>query len=365
MIRDVIDRVVKARRPEAGDLQQLLDLTDQADIETLFDAAYEAKIKNVDRVVYFRGIVELSNVCDKDCYYCGIRRSNRDVQRFTMKQEEILDAAKWANRCKYGSIVLQAGERTDPQFVGFVESMLLKIRRATKGKLGITLSLGEQAPETYRRWFNAGAHRYLLRIETSQKKLYRKLHPSNHSFDARCSCLAVLRDIGFQVGTGVMIGLPGQSTADMADDVLYFHDVDVDMIGMGPYLPHEATPIGKQFGEVDSQRQLELGLKMIAITRLTMPDINIAATTALQGLDAQGREKGLKAGANVIMPNLTPTKYRTAYQLYNGKPCLDENAKQCRSCLERRIEGIGESIGLGQWGDSPHFLRKGQKKAFA
>jgi len=365
MIRDVINKIAKAERPSAEHLQFLLDLTDRDDIETLFDAAYEVKTKNVDRVVYFRGIIELSNICEKDCYYCGIRRSNRGVKRFVMKPEEILDAAKMANRSRYGSIVIQAGERNDAQFITFVENMLLQIRRATKGKLGITLSLGEQAPETYRRWFDAGAHRYLLRIETSQKKLYKHLHPKNHSYDARRSSLTVLRELGYQVGTGVMIGLPGQTTADLADDILFFLDADVDMIGMGPFLPHEETPIGKQVGEVDQLTQLEMGLKMIAVTRLVMPDINIAATTALQGLEPKGREKGLMAGANVIMPNLTPTKYRADYQLYNGKPCLDENAKQCRTCLENRISNIGESIGLGQWGDSPHFMRRGQKKAFA
>ncbi len=333
--------------------------TDDADLrEALFKKAYEVKADQVGTQVYFRGIIEFSNQCTKDCYYCGIRRSNLDVERFTMSEEEIVQAGLWAYEKQYGSVVLQSGERQDQQFVDMVERVVTSLRERSHGELGITLSLGEQSAETYRRWFQAGAHRYLLRIETSNTQLYSQLHPDDHDHGQRLQCLAELCGQGYQVGTGVMIGLPGQAAADLAHDIAFFKAHDVDMIGMGPYIVHAQTPLATTVAEFAPARQLELGLRMIALTRLVLRDVNIAATTALQALDPQGREKGLKAGANIIMPNITDTRYRAAYQLYDDKPCLDENATLCQDCLQRRITGIGETVGLGQWGDSPHFKKR-------
>jgi biotin synthase len=216
----------------------------------------------------------------------------------------------------------------------------------TGGELGITLSLGEQTEDVYRAWFDAGAHRYLLRVETTNRELYRALHPVTHDFDARIECLQRLRRVGYQVGTGVMIGLPGQTTEDLANDIAFFRDHDIDMIGMGPYVLHSDTPLADVLDSIDPETQLELGLKMIAVTRLVLRDVNIAATTALQALNPVGREMGLQAGANIIMPNLTDTQYRESYQLYEGKPCMDEDSSMCRGCLQRRVAGIGETIGL-------------------
>ena len=365
-MHDINTRIERVGAADAGaaDLQALLDLSTPAEIAALHAAAYQVKLAHVGGICHFRGIVEFSNICSKDCLYCGIRRSNTDVKRFTMEAQEILDAAKWAYEAEYGSMVLQSGERQDDNFVDFVEHLLQEIRTLSHGKLGITLSLGEQTPATYHRWFDAGAHRYLLRIETSNASLYQQLHPGDHDFQTRHNCLLNLRDIGYQVGTGVMIGLPGQTTADLANDILYFRDLDVDMIGMGPYIPHDDTPMGAQSENFDGEAQLELGLKMISTVRLFLSDINIAATTALQALNPTGRELGLKAGANIIMPNVTDTKYREAYQLYDNKPCLDENSTMCRGCLSRRVTSIGETIGFNHWGDSPHFFaRTGQSKA--
>jgi biotin synthase len=290
-----------------------------------------------------------------------------------MDENEILECAKAAQEMDYGSIVLQSGERQDEPYVRFIEDVLRQIKVETSGgKLGITLSLGEQTAETYERWFNAGAHRYLLRIETSDPKLYKRLHPEDHSFETRRECLRTLRKIGYQTGTGVMIGLPFQTHENLVEDILFFKNEDIDMVGMGPYVPHADTPLAipqrpglcsgfrdpvSGEGEYDPSESFRLGLVMIALTRLVLKDVNIAATTALQTLDPEGREKGVQAGANIIMPNITPTDYRKFYQLYNNKPCLDENARQCKSCLERRVQAAGAEIGYGEWGDSKHFKK--------
>ena len=346
-------------------MMRWLDERDPVKLEELFRAARAAKLQYVGPKVYFRGIIEFSNRCVKDCYYCGIRKSNKNLHRFEMNEAEILECAKTALEMNYGSIVLQAGERQDESYVRFIEDILKKIKAATSGKLGITLSLGEQDVSTYERWFNAGAHRYLLRIETSDPELYKRLHPEDHSFETRRECLRILRKIGYQVGTGVMIGLPFQTHKNLVDDILFFRDEDIAMIGMGPYVPHGDAPIvapqrpGLWEGAYDPAENFRLGLVMIALTRLVLKDVNIAAATALQTLDPEGREKGVLAGANIIMPNITPTDYRKFYQLYDNKPCLDENARKCRSCLETRVRhASGDEIGYGEWGDSPHFSKK-------
>ncbi len=355
------------------EMRDWLDEKDPEKLNELFREARTCAVRHVGPKVYFRGIIEFSNLCVKDCYYCGIRKSNPNVRRFSMDEAEILECAKTAHEMNYGSIVLQSGERQDEPYVRFIEDILRMIKTVTSGKLGITLSLGEQAAGTYERWFKAGAHRYLLRIETSDPALYKRFHPEDHSFEARRECLRILRKIGYQVGTGVMIGLPFQTRETLANDIQFFKDEDVDMIGMGPYVPHEDTPLGTlqrpdlcsegkgpafAGGAYDSSESFRLGLVMIALTRLVLKDVNIAATTALQTLDPEGREKGVLAGANIIMPNITPTEYRKFYQLYDNKPCLDENARHCKDCLERRIRAAGAEIGYGEWGDSPHGLKK-------
>jgi biotin synthase len=357
-LTEVLNRSGSGDGLARDDLVFLLSLEDPGDLVALFAKAYEVKEKQIGRVVHFRGLVELSNVCTKDCNYCGIRRSNRRLARYEMSVEEILEAARWAREQRYGSLVLQSGERQDERFIGLIEEAIRRIQKETDGTLGITLCLGEQDEATYRRWFEAGALRYLLRIETSNPELYARVHPRGHDFDTRRRCLEQLKSIGYQVGTGVLIGLPGQTVEDLAEDILFFKSMDADMIGMGPYLPHGDTPLGETLEGFDPVRQINLGLKMIAVARLALRDVNIASTTALQALDPQGRERGLLAGANVMMPNITPTKYRSYYQLYEGKPCLDENASECRGCLEGRIAAIGEKIGYGEPGNPKHFYRR-------
>ncbi|MGM0461317.1 MAG: [FeFe] hydrogenase H-cluster radical SAM maturase HydE [Fibrobacterota bacterium] len=343
------------------DLAALLSLTAPHDLDRLFSRAYAVKKANVGQKVYYRGIIEAGNVCVKDCYYCGIRRSNKAVERFSMDPEEIFREALWCYENEYGSLVIQCGERQDAAFTEMITSVVRRIQKATQGRLGITLSLGEQSRRVYDEWFDAGAHRYLLRVETTNENLYAQLHPSDHNFNTRKNCLYELKDAGYQVGTGVMMGLPGQTVNDLAEDILFLRDFDIDMVGMGPYIPHRDTPLGKNrcsLTEREKKELLLLGKKMIALVRIVLKDVNIAATTALQALKHDGREEGLLAGANIIMPNVTETAFRARYQLYENKPCIDENSTLCRGCLEARIGRIGETIGYGEWGDSPHFFRR-------
>lgn len=355
-----LDKLLEKEKFSHSDMAELLSLNSKTGVEKLFKKAYDVKTAFVGKTVYFRGIIEMSNICCKNCRYCGIRKDNKNLDRYMMTEKEILDAAKWCHESGYGSVVIQSGERDDPEFADFVTKIVKKIKELSGGELGITLSLGEQSAETYRRWFEAGAHRYLLRIETSNRELYKKLHPDSHRFSDRCRCLDMLREEGYQVGTGVMTGLPGQTAEDLAYDVIFFRNNDIDMIGMGPYIPHVDTPMKDSISDFSKKKkeQLQGALKMIAVTRIVLKDVNIAAATALQALDPVGREMGLEAGANIVMPNVTDTKYRKSYKLYEDKPCTDENSKMCRSCLSMRIGNIGETIGFNKWGDSPHFKKK-------
>jgi biotin synthase len=342
-------------RPERQELIRMLSLTEKEQIEALYRQAYEIKKQHVGTTVYYRGLIELSNICAKNCHYCGIRSGNPNVKRYTISREEVLAEARWCYKQGYGSLVIQSGEREDQAYTAYITELVREIKALSHNELGITLSLGEQTEEVYRSWFEAGAHRYLLRIETSDPELYRTLHPDDHSFERRRECLRTLKRIGYQTGTGVMIGLPGQTVEHLADDILFFYDEDIDMLGMGPFIPHHETPLAHLVDGYDPEKALEAGLKMIAACRIALKDVNIASTTALQALMPTGRELGLLAGANIIMPNLTDVKYRNGYQLYDGKPCLDENASLCRGCLENRIRSIGETVGYGGWGDSRHF----------
>lgn len=342
-----------------NELIYLLALEDKESCEKLFQAAYSVKLKEVGNKVNLRGLIEMSNICAKDCFYCGIRKSNANVERFQLDKESILRMANWAYEQNYGSVVLQAGEIESKKNSDLIEDLVQNISKIGDGSLGITLSLGEQSWDTYQRWLDAGAHRYLLRIESSTPELYHKLHPQDHSYERRVECLKILTKIGFQTGTGVLIGVPNQTLENLANDILFFKAMNIGMIGMGPYLPHIDTPLGKdiQLTSEYSEKQLTLGLKMIATTRLFLHDVNIASTTALQALANNGRELGLLAGANVIMPNVTDTQYRKNYQLYAQKPAINENSEQSRDNLTKSIQSIGEEINWGVRGDAPHYSK--------
>jgi biotin synthase len=346
-----------------SDLVRLLECEGE-DQHQLFEAGGAAKVKYVGGKVYFRGLIEFSNRCIKDCYYCGIRKSNPAVRRYNLSDREILDAARFADENRFGSVVLQSGENSSAAFAGRISNLISQIKQLSNGRLGITLSVGEQTGDIYRRWFEDGAHRYLLRIETTNQLLYRKLHPEDrlHDFNQRLDCLHSLQNIGYQTGTGVMIGLPFQTTSDLANDLLFFQQFGIDMVGMGPYIEHSQTPLYMFHRELlPILKRFDLSLKMIAVLRLLMNDINIAAATALQAVDPLGREKGIKVGANIIMPNITPGFYRNDYALYENKPCVDEEPAQCLGCLDARVALADGEIGYGEWGDPIHFTRRKER----
>jgi biotin synthase len=355
-INDILKKVTFTRE----EIIKLL-VSEGDDKTLLYKASSEIKEQNIGNKVWFRGLIEFSNVCGKDCLYCGIRKGNRKVERYNLSDEEIIAAAGFAYRNRYGSIALQSGEITGSFFTERIENLVHRIKDLSNGELGITLSVGEQSPEVYRRWYDAGAHRYLLRIESTNKTLYNKIHPNNssHDFQRRLDCLKSLQDIGYQTGTGVMIGLPFQTMDDLAGDLIFMKEFDIDMCGMGPYIEHADTPLIEFAGELMPLKdRFDLTLKMIAVLRIMMKDINIVAATALQAIDPIGREKAVMVGANIIMPNITPGMYRDSYKLYDNKPCTDDSAEDCQSCLEARVSLADAVVVYGEWGDSQHYTRR-------
>lgn len=328
------------------------------DSALIFQKAAEVKSRFIGNKVHLRGLIELSNICAKNCFYCGIRQENKYVNRYTVSDEEIEQAIHFAIQNKLGSVVIQSGELISPDFVNRIERLLKMITRVSDGSLGVTLSCGEQTPETYQRWKDAGAHRYLLRIESSNEELYYKIHPKDktHDYQTRLAALQNLKDCGYQTGTGVMIGLPFQTIEDLANDLLFMRDFDIDMCGMGPFVEHEDTPL-YAFKDLllPKTERVDLTLKMIALLRIIMKDINIASTTALQAMVDGGREKALRAGANIMMPNITPGIYRNNYALYENKPGTNEEAEDSQKNLEALINRAGCQVAYGEWGNSRHF----------
>lgn len=345
-----------------ADLVTLLSLPEGDEVQALYAAAQAVRKRISGKKVYLRGLIEMGNICAKDCYYCGIRKSNTAAHRYSIGLDDVVRMAQWAQLQGYGSIVLQSGELEGEQHTALIEDILKAIRALPGPRLGITLSLGEQTPEVFQRWKTAGADRYLLRIETSDPTFYAKLHPADHSWKRRLGCLRTLRDLRYQVGTGVMIGLPGQTLEQMAEDILFFQREDIDMIGMGPWLPHKQAPLGQgtEMTEAFRARQLGLGLRMIACTRLQLHTTNIAAATALQAIVDDGREQGLLAGANVVMPNVTDAAFRPDYQLYDNKPCVGEDPLCCKGCLETRIRLTGGEIAWNDPGTPPHYALRNE-----
>jgi biotin synthase len=343
-----------------SDIVRLLE-SEGNDRILLFKKSAEVNEKYIGNKVWFRGLIELSNICGKDCLYCGIRKGNKNLTRYHLSDDEILAAARFAFVNNYGSIALQSGELESRLVTDRIENLLHRIKELSDGKLGVTLSVGEQEPEVYKRWYDAGAHRYLLRIESTNQTLYNKIHPndSKHNFRRRLECLKSLHDIGYQTGTGVMIGLPFQTVDDLAGDLLFMKEFDIDMCGMGPYIEHADTPLVEHSGNLlPLKERFDLTLKMIAIIRIMMKDINIVAATALQAIDPLGREKAVRIGANILMPNITPGKYRDSYKLYDNKPCTDDSAEDCQSCLEARVSLADARVIYGEWGDSIHYSKR-------
>ncbi len=317
------------------------------DAPALFRAADAVRKAHVGDAVHLRGLIEFSNICRKDCAYCGLRRTNRGIARYRLTVAEIVATAKRAESLGYRSIVMQSGEDA-----WFTAARLAAIIRRIKAEtdLAITLSAGERDYETYRRWREAGADRYLLRIETTDPALFAALHPDD-DLSQRMQCLYHLRALGYQLGSGVMVGLPGQTAETLARDVLWLHALGAEMIGVGPFIPHPATPLRDAAGGT-----VEQTLRLVAVLRLVFPDAHLPATTAMGTLHPLGRERALEAGANVVMPNVTPTTHRAKYEIYPDKICLGDDAEHCKGCITMRILGLGRTVGT----DHGHVKRVAQ-----
>ena len=306
--------LVAPKNLNEDELAKMLASTDEGLWREIFAAAREVKAKCGKTEVLPRGLIECSNVCAKNCLYCGIRKGNDKTVRYRMPEEDVLGCINEVRRRGYPAVAFQAGEIEGEANTAYYERHIAMCRG-----LEVTLSLGEQTEEVYRRWKDAGAMRYLIRIETSNRELYAKIHPAECSFERRLGCIRMLKRLGYVTGSGVMIGLPGQTIDDLAHDIVFYGDENLDMVGMGPYVAHPDSLMP------DSRCQLpttnyQLSLRMIALTRLYLWNVNIVAATALEALDPEnGRRRGIDAGANVIMPNLTPEKFRVEYDLYPGK----------------------------------------------
>ncbi len=287
--------------------------------------------------IYTRGLIEFSNICRNNCLYCGIRRGNSLVQRYRLTKEEILECCDSGYALGFRTFVLQGGE--DGYFTDGVMCDIVSAIHSKYPDCAITLSIGERNRTSYKGLFDAGARRYLLRHETATKQHYERLHPKEMSFEYRMKCLMDLRDIGYQVGCGFMVGSPYQTKEMLAEDLVFIQQFQPDMCGIGPFIPHKDTPFANE-----SAGTLELTCYLLSIIRLIKPNVLLPATTALGTIHPQGREKGILAGANVVMPNLSPVKFRKKYELYDNKICTGEEAAECKDCLEQRMEAIGYKV---------------------
>ena len=336
-LKYLIDRLDQTHHLKTEEWIALIDGRTPQLADYLFQKAVAWQHRYYRNQIFVRGLIEISSCCKNDCLYCGLRRSNRNAQRYRLTKEEILECAKAGYELGYRTFVLQGGE--DPYYKPEDLADIVSALRADYPDCAITLSLGEQSHETYRMWFDAGANRYLLRHETADFEHYAKLHPPELSAKHRQDCLYDLKQIGYQTGTGFMVGSPGQTTEHIAKDLLFIRELEPQMVGIGPFIPHHDTPFAKE-----PAGTAELTIYLLALIRLMLPKVLLPATTALGTIDPLGREKGVRAGANVIMPNLSPAEVRSKYLLYDNKICTGDEAAECKSCLQRRMESIGYEV---------------------
>ena len=308
--------------------------------QELFEKADKRRRENYNIAVYLRGLIEFTNYCKNDCYYCGIRRNNKCIKRYRMTFDDIISTCEHGYKLDYRTFVLQGGE--DPYYTDERICQIVSEIRRRFPECAITLSLGEKSKESYQAYFDAGANRYLLRHETASDSHYRKLHPEEMKLINRKKCLFDLKEIGYQVGAGFMVGSPFQTAEEILSDLRFLQELQPDMIGIGPFISQKDTPF-----KAYKNGSLELTLRLIAILRLMFPYALIPATTALGTIHPQGRELGLKAGANVVMPNLTPSKERENYLLYDNKICIGDEPGLCRNCIEQRIKEAGYQVDMG------------------
>jgi biotin synthase len=342
-LRILIDKLNSENCLNESELLELLDNMNEVRRKYLIEKANETRMRVFGNKVYMRGLVEFTNYCRRDCVYCGIRASNRKAERYRLLPDQILLTCEKGYKLGYRTFVLQGGEDsfyTDEKVVEIIH----KIKNMFPD-CAITLSIGEKSFEAYKLYFEAGADRYLLRHETASKELYESLHPGM-SFENRIECLWNLKKIGYQVGAGFMTGLPNQTNKDYVKDLCFLKELRPHMVGIGPFIPHKDTPLAGKIGGT-----VEATITLLAIIRLLLPEVLLPATTALGTIDPAGREKGLRAGANVVMPNLSPVETREKYALYDNKVCTGEEAAECRQCIESRILHAGFSTDMSR-GDS-------------
>lgn len=340
---DILNRLYRADQPDRVDIISLLSLTDSAQVSRLYEFADNVRKEHVGDGILLRGIVEFSNYCSNNCAYCGLKKDNTAISRYRLNAAEILDCVEHIYNSGIRTVVLQAGEEGSCD-----ASWLADVIKEIKNRydIAITLSVGERTAADYQLWRDAGADRYLLKIETTDKQLYDALHP-DMSFENRLNCLDTLQLQGYQTGTGCMVGLKGQTVETLADDVLYFADKRFDMLGIGPFIPHKNTPLrDEQVGDLD------MVFKVLALTRIVTKDTHMPATTAVGSIGTgDARLKALTCGTNVMMPNYTPQKYKKLYEIYPGKRCVDEPSGACANCMEGIARSIGRHIDYSH-GDS-------------
>lgn len=330
------------------DSAEIIRLLKDEKAEILYERADKLRKEYVGDEVHLRGLIEFSNICRNNCLYCGIRKDNPLLKRYRMTPEELVETARRAADIGFKTIVMQSGED-----MWFSQKIMCDIiTKIKKFDVAITLSIGERSYEDYKAFREAGADRYLMRIETTDQNLYHKLNP-NMSWQHRHECLMMIKELGYELGSGIMVGLPEQTIESIADDLLYLQNIGIDMAGIGPFIPHAQTPLKNTNGGT-----LELALKTMAVMRIMLPDINIPATTAMESLHPEGRIYALQCGANVVMPNVTDSEFRRLYELYPGKTGIDDTPQQCHFHIGMKIANIGRTIGFGYGGHNGRLPQK-------
>jgi len=346
---ELVEKLYREQNLTDSEFAALIETDDEAVSDLLKKCADEIRRREYGDKVFLRGLIEISSYCKNDCLYCGIRRSNNEAERYRLSKDEILSCCENGYELGFRTFVLQGGE--DSFFTDEVMCGIIADIRQKFPDCAITLSLGERSRESYRLMKEAGADRYLLRHETASQELYSKLHPAEMSLENRKNCLFTLKELGYQVGAGFMVGAPYQITENLVADLRFLQDIRPHMIGIGPFVPHHKTPFADAEGGT-----LELTLRLLGILRLMFPKVLLPATTALGTISPIGRELGLQTGCNVVMPNLSPVKVRKKYDLYDNKICTGEEAAECRGCLQRRIESVGFRISAER-GDAADFTQ--------
>lgn len=336
-INELVERLIANGELTKDEYVTLLKNIDKEQTETLRQEAVRIQKEYYGNKVYVRGLIEFTNYCKNNCYYCGIQASNQNADRYRLSKEDILSCCKEGYELGFRTFVLQGGE--DPYFTDEMMVDIIKEIKGTYPECAITLSFGEKSKESYLAFKEAGADRYLLRHETANEEHYRVLHPENLSLKNRKQCLYDLKELGFQVGAGFMVGSPGQTLETLAEDLIFIKELQPQMVGIGPFIPHHET----KFASCE-KGSTEQTLLLLSIIRIILPKVLLPATTALGTVDPKGREKGILAGANVVMPNLSPVSMRKKYALYDNKICTGDEAAECKSCLQRRMESIGYEV---------------------